>query len=67
MVVSFEEDTPFNLIQSLLPDVLVKGGDYEADDIVGAKEVREHGGEVIVVPFLTGHSSTKLINRIKQT
>ena len=66
MVVSFEEDTPLNLIQALLPDVLVKGGDYEADDIVGAKEVRANGGEVVVVPFLDGHSSTKLIHRIKQ-
>jgi len=66
LVVSFEEDTPLNLIQTLLPDVLVKGGDYLPDDIVGAKEVREHGGEVIVVPFLDGYSSTNLINRIKR-
>jgi len=65
MVVSFEEETPLNLIQTLLPDVLVKGGDYKADDIVGAKEVREHGGQVIVVPFLQGYSSSNLINRIK--
>ena len=66
LVVSFEEDTPLNLIKTLLPDVLVKGGDYQPDEIVGAKEVREHGGEVIVVPFLDGYSSTKLITRIKQ-
>lgn len=65
LVVSFAEDTPLNLIQTLLPDVLVKGGDYEPDDIVGAKEVREHGGEVIVVPFLEGYSSSNLISRIK--
>jgi len=64
MVVTFKEDTPFNLITSLLPDVLVKGGDYKADDIVGADEVRAHGGEVVVVPFLNGYSSTRLINRI---
>jgi len=64
-VVAFEEDTPQNLITLLLPDVLVKGGDYEADDIVGAKEVRDAGGEVIVVPFLDGYSSSKLIERIK--
>jgi rfaE bifunctional protein nucleotidyltransferase chain/domain len=67
LVVSFEEDTPLDLITKLLPDVLVKGGDYEPDDIVGAKEVRDHGGKVIVVPFLDGYSSTKLINRIKQS
>jgi len=64
-VVAFEEDTPQNLIAMLLPDVLVKGGDYTADDIVGAKEVRDVGGEVIVVPFLDGYSSSKLIERIK--
>ena len=64
-VVAFEEDTPKNLIAMLLPDVLVKGGDYTADDIVGAKEVRDAGGEVIVVSFLDGYSSSKLIERIK--
>ncbi len=65
LVVSFAEDTPFDLIQTLQPDVLVKGGDYVADDIVGAKEVRALGGQVIVVPFLQGYSSTKLIKRIQ--
>ena len=64
-VVAFEEDTPQKLISLLLPDVLVKGGDYVADDIVGAKEVRDAGGEVVVVPFLDGYSSSKLIERIK--
>ena len=64
-VVAFEEDTPQKLIAMLLPDVLVKGGDYAPDDIVGAKEVREAGGEVVVVPFLDGYSSSKLIERIK--
>ncbi len=66
-VVAFEEDTPQKLIAKLLPDVLVKGGDYAADDIVGAKEVRDAGGEVIVVPFLGGYSSSKLIERIKSS
>jgi len=64
-IVAFEEDTPQNLIALLLPDVLVKGGDYTADDIVGAKEVCDAGGEVVVVPFLEGYSSSKLIERIK--
>ena len=66
LVVPFSEDTPINLIKALLPDVLVKGGDYVPDDIVGAKEVSKAGGEVIVVPFLGGYSSTTLINRIKK-
>lgn len=65
LVVPFCEDTPFNLINALKPDVLVKGGDYRADEIVGADVVRASGGEVVVMPFLDGHSSTGLINRIK--
>lgn len=65
LIVSFDEDTPLQLIGTLLPDLLVKGGDYAADDIVGAKEVREHGGQVVVVPFLKGYSSSNLIKRIK--
>lgn len=65
LVVAFEEDTPLLLIQALLPDVLVKGGDYTSENIVGAKEVIEHGGHVIVVPFLEGYSSSKLIQRIQ--
>ncbi|MDQ6988667.1 MAG: D-glycero-beta-D-manno-heptose 1-phosphate adenylyltransferase [Mariprofundaceae bacterium] len=65
MVVAFDEGTPLHLIQTLMPDVLVKGGDYEVDNIVGAKEVVEHGGIVRVVPFLPGYSSSQLIARIK--
>jgi len=64
LVVSFADDTPQQLIATLLPDVLVKGGDYQPDAIVGASEVRENGGEVVVVPFLEGYSSTALIERI---
>ena len=67
LVVPFEEDTPIVLIKALLPDVLVKGGDYEPDNIVGAAEVREAGGEVIVVPFMDGHSSSNLIEKIRKT
>lgn len=66
LVVPFSEDTPIKLISALLPDVLVKGGDYRPDDIVGAKEVREAGGKVVVVPFLDGHSSTSLIGKIQK-
>ena len=64
LVVPFCEDTPLNLITALKPDVLVKGGDYLADDIVGANIVRRAGGEVIVMPFVDGHSSSGLIARI---
>ncbi|MCF7821905.1 MAG: D-glycero-beta-D-manno-heptose 1-phosphate adenylyltransferase [Mariprofundaceae bacterium] len=65
LVVPFSEETPINLIRTLLPDVLVKGGDYMPDDIVGAEEVRKAGGEVVVVPFMGGYSSSTLIDRIK--
>jgi len=64
-VVSFAEDTPLLLIQKLQPDVLVKGGDYSTETIVGAKEVVESGGVVKVVPFLPGYSSSQLIAKIK--
>ncbi len=66
LVVPFSEDTPIHVIEALLPDVLVKGGDYQQDDIVGAREVREAGGKVVVVPFLDGHSSTSLIGKIQK-
>ena len=64
LVVPFGEATPINLITALQPDVLVKGGDYREEDIVGAREVRANGGEVVVMPFLKGYSSSALIQRI---
>jgi rfaE bifunctional protein nucleotidyltransferase chain/domain len=65
-VVIFEEDTPLNLIKTLLPDILIKGGDYSIDQIVGAPEVIANGGEVKVIDFVDGYSSTGIINRIKE-
>ncbi|MDQ6966835.1 MAG: D-glycero-beta-D-manno-heptose 1-phosphate adenylyltransferase [Mariprofundaceae bacterium] len=64
LIVPFNEPTPIRVISALLPDILVKGGDYNADDIVGAEEVRANGGEVIVMPFISGYSSSALIQRI---
>jgi len=64
-VVAFSEDTPFNLISTLLPDVLVKGGDYHIDDIVGADVVQATDGQVTTIAFLDGYSSSGLIQRIK--
>ena len=64
LVVPFDEETPINLISALLPDVLVKGGDYNSNDIVGAKEVRANGGEVVVMPFVGAYSTSSLIQRI---
>ncbi|MDX8391306.1 MAG: D-glycero-beta-D-manno-heptose 1-phosphate adenylyltransferase [Mariprofundaceae bacterium] len=64
MVVPFSESTPLNLIKALKPDVLVKGGDYQEENIVGAREVRDNGGEVVIMPFIKGFSSSALIQRI---
>jgi rfaE bifunctional protein nucleotidyltransferase chain/domain len=65
-VTAFDEDTPRALIAALLPDVLVKGGDYRAEDVVGAQEVRAAGGEVRILPFLAGRSTTGIIQRLRE-
>lgn len=64
-VVCFEEDTPLRLIEWLRPDVLVKGGDYAADEIVGAEVVRAAGGRVCVLPFVPGYSTTAVERKIR--
>jgi D-glycero-beta-D-manno-heptose 1-phosphate adenylyltransferase len=64
-VVVFEEDTPQQLITTLLPDILVKGADYAIENIVGAKEVLANGGEVKTINFVDGYSSTSIIQKIK--
>lgn len=64
-VVIFEEDTPLELIQLVQPDVLVKGGDYTIDQIVGAKEVQAAGGRVLINPILPGFSSTGVLGKIR--
>ena len=65
MVVKFEEDTPLNLILACKPDVLVKGGDWAPDRIVGATEVQSWGGTVHSIPFLHQRSTTALLDRIR--
>jgi D-beta-D-heptose 7-phosphate kinase/D-beta-D-heptose 1-phosphate adenosyltransferase len=65
-VVSFSEDTPARLIGAVLPDVLVKGGDYRPEEIAGAKDVLENGGEVRVLAFREGHSSSRIIARLSR-
>ena len=66
-VTLFDEDTPLELISTLLPDVLVKGGDYDLDGIVGREVVEEAGGEVRVLPLVEGYSTTGLLDRLKDT
>ncbi len=61
----FDEDTPRALIAALLPDVLVKGGDYARDQVVGREEVEAAGGRLVLVPFRAGHSTSDIIARIR--
>jgi len=65
-VTVFEEDTPLSLIEAVLPDILVKGGDYKPNQIVGHDVTIQHGGKVEVLSFLEGYSSTKIETRIKE-
>ena len=65
-VIPFEEDTPENLINKVIPDILVKGGDYTIDSIVGADIVKQNGGIVEILPFVEGHSTTEIIKKIQK-
>lgn len=65
-VVLFEEDTPLQLITAIMPDVLVKGGDYTIEQIVGAKEVIANGGRVVINPVIEGISTTNIISKMKE-
>lgn len=66
-VTSFGEDTPQRLIENVQPDVLVKGADYKARDIVGAAVVKAHGGRVVRIPLSKGRSTSSLVARIKRS
>lgn len=66
-VVLFDEDTPLLLIQELLPDILVKGGDYAPSSVVGKAEVEMAGGKVQVIPLVPGFSSSQITERIRST
>ncbi|MEO5684567.1 MAG: D-glycero-beta-D-manno-heptose 1-phosphate adenylyltransferase [Chitinophagaceae bacterium] len=63
-VVIFEEDTPFELITAIMPDTIVKGGDYTIDQVVGAREVIANGGRVVINPIVQGFSTTGIIEKI---
>ncbi|MFM7022938.1 MAG: D-glycero-beta-D-manno-heptose 1-phosphate adenylyltransferase [Flavobacteriales bacterium] len=67
LIVFFEEETPQKLITTLSPDILVKGGDYAINDIVGADHVLKNGGKVLSLSFIDGYSSTNIINKIKKS
>ena len=66
-VVLFEEDTPLTLIKTVLPDILVKGGDYAIEEIVGHKEVLQSGGQVKSLQFIEGVSTTDIIHKIAES
>ena len=59
----FDEDTPLALIEAILPDVLVKGGDYRPEEVVGREEVEAGGGRLVLIPLVEGHSTTSLVQR----
>ena len=62
----FEEDTPYELIKEIQPDVLVKGGDYIPEEVVGKDIVENRGGKLVLIPFVEGKSTSKIIEKIKQ-
>jgi D-glycero-beta-D-manno-heptose 1-phosphate adenylyltransferase len=65
-VILFAEDTPLELVKAVMPDVMVKGGDYTVEQIEGAKEVIENGGRVVINPIVEGFSSTGIIEQIRK-
>ena len=65
-VILFDEETPLELIKFIKPDVLVKGGDYSIDQIIGSSEVLSYGGKVEVIPLLQGYSTTNIEEKIKK-
>jgi D-beta-D-heptose 7-phosphate kinase/D-beta-D-heptose 1-phosphate adenosyltransferase len=64
-VTLFDQDTPLELIRLLRPDVIVKGGDYTPESVVGAADVRARGGDVVIIPLTPGHSTTSTIERLR--
>ena len=64
-VICFDGDTPANLIEQIQPDVLVKGGDYTPETVVGRETVAGRGGQTVIIPFLEGFSTTAIVNRVR--
>jgi rfaE bifunctional protein nucleotidyltransferase chain/domain len=66
-VIIFGEDTPAQLIDAVIPDILIKGGDYSHDDIVGWQTVEKHGGKVITIPLVAGRSTSNIVQKIQES
>ncbi len=64
-VIVFKEDTPYELVRTLQPDILVKGGDYSPNDVVGRDIIKSRGGEVVIIPYVEGRSTTKIIEKLR--
>ncbi len=64
-MVVFDEDTPLELVRSLQPDIIVKGGDYRPETVVGADVVQARGGRVVIIPLTPGQSTTSIIQRLR--
>jgi rfaE bifunctional protein nucleotidyltransferase chain/domain len=62
----FDEETPYDLISALIPDILVKGADWKVDDVIGKDVVENSGGKVLTLPLVPRHSTTLVIERIKE-
>ena len=67
LVVVFDQETPTEIIRTLLPDILAKGGDYTPKAVVGADIVIDHGGEVRIIPFRSGYSTTEIFEKIRES
>ena len=65
VVILFDEDTPYELIKKVQPDVLIKGSDYNVKDIVGYDIVKAKGGEVVTIDFIEGYSTSSIIEKLK--
>lgn len=65
-IILFNEDTPYDLIKKIEPDILIKGSDYKKEEIVGADIIKNTGGEIITIDFLEGYSTTSILNKIRQ-
>lgn len=66
LVIFFDEDTPYNIISHIMPNILVKGADYQTKDIVGYDLVTQNGGEVVTLEFVDGFSTTSVLNKIQK-
>ncbi|MDD2622260.1 MAG: D-glycero-beta-D-manno-heptose 1-phosphate adenylyltransferase [Bacteroidales bacterium] len=66
-VIIFEEDTPYQLIQNIKPDILIKGNDYTEESMVGSDIVKAKGGKIITIPLVPGISTTHIVQKIKNT